>query len=89
MNVNMKQKISDALDLPKDIVLDLTRITITGKLTVFIENHKGIIEYSPNLIRVNTNNGVIIIKGRDLFLKSAIADEVMIEGKIKLVEFED
>lgn len=88
MNENMKRKISDVLDLPKDIVLDLTRLTITGNLTVMIENHKGIIEYNPDLIRVNSNNGVIIIKGEDLFLKSAIVDEVIIEGKIRSVEFD-
>lgn len=89
MNTDIRRKISNALDLPKDILLDLVRVTITGKLAVFIENHRGIVEYNSNLIRVNTNDGVIVLKGKDLYLKSAVADEIIVEGKLQSIEFEE
>lgn len=89
MNTDMRRKISEILDLPKDVLLDLVRVTVTGKLAVFIENHKGIVEYNSNLIRVNTNDGVIVLKGKDLYLKSAVADEITIEGKLQSIEFEE
>lgn len=89
MKDDIKKKLSDVLELPKDIILDLVRLTITGRLAVFIENHKGIIEYDPQLIRVNTTDGVIVIRGKGLYLKSAIADEITIEGELNSIEFED
>jgi len=85
----LKQKISDTLDLPKDIVLNLCRITITGRIAVFIENHKGIMEYTSDRVKINTGNGLLIIKGEDLVLKTIIVDEITVEGRIKSVEYED
>ena len=34
--------------------MDLPRITLIGNLQLFVENHKGIIEYSDSRIRINT-----------------------------------
>jgi len=89
MTESLKQKISDTLDLPKDIVLNLCRITITGRIAVFIENHKGIMEYTSDRVKINTGNGLLIIKGEDLVLKTIIVDEITVEGRIKSVEYED
>ena len=38
----IKEKISDALELPKDITLDIPKIVILGTDSVSIENHKGL-----------------------------------------------
>jgi len=89
MAENLKQKISDILDLPKDIVLNLCRITITGRIAVFIENHKGIMEYTSDRVKINTGNGLLIIKGEGLVLKTIIVDEITVEGKINSIEYED
>ncbi len=35
-----------------DVALDLPKIIITGDLRVDISNHKGIIEYGQDLIKV-------------------------------------
>lgn len=89
MGEEIKRKISDALDLPRDIVLNVPRIIITGKIAVFIENHKGIVEYNSGIVKINTPIGVICIKGQNLIMKSIIADEITVEGKIASVEFEE
>ncbi|ADL07679.1 sporulation protein YqfC [Thermosediminibacter oceani] len=86
---SLRARISDALELPKDIVLDLPRITVIGKISVFIENHKGILEYGTDKVCVNTNIGLLVIKGRELILKSIVADEIVVEGKIESLEFEE
>lgn len=85
----IKKRISDALDLPGDIVLNLPRIVITGSIALFIENHRGIVEYTPDKVRLNMGEGALIVKGEDLLIKSLIADEATIEGRIKSIEFED
>jgi len=89
MTEGIKRKISDALDLPKDIILNVPRIVITGKIAVFIENHKGIIEYSSQLVKINTSLGIISIKGEDILIKTIITDEITVEGEITAIEFEE
>lgn len=89
MSDGIKKRISDALDLPQDIVLNLPRVTITGSVAVFIENHKGIVEYGPDRVRINTGAGVLIVNGEGLLIKSLVADEITVEGRLKSIEFED
>jgi len=78
----IKEKISDALELPKEITLDIPKITILGAESVTIENHKGIISYSDNQIRVNTGCGILSISGQRLAIKSIIQEEIIITGQI-------
>lgn len=85
----VKRKISDALDLPKDVVLNIPKVTITGRIAVFIENHKGIIQYSSQKVKVNTPIGIVIIKGNGLSIKSILADEITIEGNISALDFDE
>ena len=63
---NLKYNISEALELPKDIVMDLPKITIIGNIQINILNHKGIIEYTENTLRINSSIGIIKIEGTKL-----------------------
>ncbi len=83
----IKSSLSEIFDLPKDIVLDLPRITMLGNLQIYIENHKGIIEYNKQRIRINTNNGVLRITGKDMFIRTIVTEEVIIVGEIENIEF--
>jgi sporulation protein YqfC len=86
---NLKNSIAEALEMPKDIVLDLPKIIMVGNLQVVIENHKGIIEYTSNQIRIYTKLGTLRILGKSLLLKNIVLEEIVIVGEIKLVEFYD
>ncbi len=85
----LKKNIADALELPQDIVLDLPKITMVGNLQLYIENHKGIIEYTSNQIRIYTKLGILRILGTNLLLKNIVMEEIVIIGEIKQVEFYD
>jgi sporulation protein YqfC len=89
MSQKVLQRVASALDLPHDIVLNIPRITLTGKIAVFLENHKGIVEYCRDTVRINTPIGIIVIKGEDLLIKTIIADEITVEGNVRSVEFEE
>lgn len=89
MSEGIKRRISDALDLPQDIILNVPKVIITGKIAVFIENHKGIIEYNSGLVKINTPVGIVCIKGEGLLIKTIVADEITVEGKIGAIEFEE
>ncbi|EDT8929413.1 sporulation protein YqfC [Salmonella enterica subsp. enterica serovar Mbandaka] len=57
MNINrhskqIQQKLLGILDLPDDVVFDLPKITLIGDIQLYIENHRGIIEYTPKTRRI-------------------------------------
>lgn len=88
-NGGIKKGLAEVLELPKDIILDLPKIIMVGNLQIYIENHKGILEYTDNRIRINTKNGILRIIGENLILKNIVAEEIFIVGEINQVEFID
>ena len=84
---SIKNTVSEVLELPKDIMLNLPKITMVGRIQLYIENHKGIIEYSTERIRVNTNEGILKITGRNMIIKNIVTEEMVICGDIEIVEF--
>ena len=83
----LKGKVADLLEMPKDIVLDLPRIEMTGNIRVFIENHRGILEYTSGLLRLNTTMGEVAILGSALVIRRIFREAVEVEGNILRVEF--
>ncbi|MBC8590767.1 sporulation protein YqfC [Wansuia hejianensis] len=81
-----KKTLTDVLELPLDVALDLPKITIIGDMRVEIINHKGIIQYTNELIRINTNIGVVKITGNSMEIKNILIEEISIDGSIESVE---
>lgn len=82
----LKNNISDALELPIEITMDLPKITLIGNQEANIFNHKGIIEYSSILIRINSKIGIIKVMGSDLEIKNILSEEISIVGLIDSIE---
>lgn len=83
----LKAAISEVLELPSEITLNLPKIILVGHSRMLIENHKGVIEYTSQKIRLNSGIGVIRIEGTDLILNNIAADDIIVTGKIKTVNF--
>lgn len=83
---NLKYNISEALELPKDITLDMPKIIMVGNVQLSITNHKGIIEYTQETLRVNSNIGVIKITGSNMKLKTILSEEIIVKGNIERIE---
>lgn len=83
---NIKSSLSEILDLPIDIAMDLPKIIILGNKLVTVSNHRGIIEYKDRLIRINSKIGIIKITGENLEIKNILSEEIVIEGEIEVVE---
>lgn len=82
----VKKGITNALELPLDVALDLPKITMVGNLKVDITNHKGIVEYKKEIIRINTNIGIVKITGNSLEIKNILIEEINIDGNIENIE---
>ncbi|NLI60230.1 MAG: sporulation protein YqfC [Clostridiales bacterium] len=83
----VKSTVSEMFELPKEITLNMPKISLIGNNQMLVENHRGIIEYTPNLIRVNSTVGVIRIQGNELKLRNIATEDIMINGGIKSMEF--
>lgn len=83
----VKKAFAEILDYPKEVVLDMPRITMIGDMELVIDNHKGIIEYKSDIIRLNSGCGVIRITGKELTIKEIQPEEMYITGKFTAIEF--
>ncbi|TXK90253.1 sporulation protein YqfC, partial [Parageobacillus sp. SY1] len=48
---HMRRWLTDKLELPADIVMDLPRITMVGQIHIYIENHRGLLTFSDKELR--------------------------------------
>lgn len=85
--ISLKKKITDVLELPKEVVLNLPMISMVGNEEMHIENYKGILEYDSERIRIYTANGILKLEGRSLFLRTMTTEEITIKGTILKIEF--
>ena len=83
---NVKYSISEVLELPIDIMMDLPKLTVIGNIEASLLNHKGIIEYTQETIRINTKSGVFKITGEELQIKTILSEEIIIVGLIENIE---
>lgn len=83
-----RELLTEKLDLPKDIVLNLPKITIVGNDEITIENHKGIILFERNIIKINTKIKVIYIEGDNFEILYIGDSTITISGKFKSISYE-
>ena len=82
------QRLAGMLEIPQDIILDLPRITMLGNKQLLIENHKGIIEYTPSLVRIKLNQGELVISGKHLMLSNLQIEQILVEGTVEDIKYE-
>ncbi|MGI6329113.1 MAG: sporulation protein YqfC [Dethiobacteria bacterium] len=83
-----RENVADFFELPKDLLLNLPRLTLIGNIQLYLENYGGIIEYSEELLRLKVRGGEIIIRGKNLAIKNFFGEEIFIEGTIKSLEYQ-
>lgn len=84
----LKEKLIDNLDLPMDVALGIPKITIIGKKEISIENHKGILKFEEDELRVSTSLGVIQIRGENFEIVFVGGTTITIRGIFISVGYE-
>lgn len=79
--------LSEKLNLPQDILCSVPILTVTGTNQLCLENYKGIIEYTGEIIRIQTKNCRIHIEGKHLNIDYFTDDEMRISGNITRIEY--
>lgn len=83
-----KEAITGKLNVPKEVALDIPKITIIGNEEITIENHKGIKTFDEDKIRVKTNIGIIKIEGKSFEISYIGGDTITISGVFKSIFYE-
>lgn len=77
----------DVLDLPPDLIFDLPRLSLTGNKQLHIENHRGVLDFSPTRLLLAINEGTLEVQGEDLIIKSIMTEDVLVEGTIMDIKY--
>ena len=82
-----KELIVESPKLPKDTMLGASIVTVTGNREAFIENYKGILEYTKESIVLQGKNCKICFEGRQLAIDYYTNEDMKISGSIEAVRY--
>lgn len=85
---NIKAAAAENLELPKDILLDLPLITITGSSELIIDNFKSLRELSDKAVKINANGSKLTLTGSELSIVCLTKETVIIRGRFESLNFE-
>lgn len=86
---HLRASIARALDLPVELLLDLPRLIWIPGEHLTVENHRGILQYTPQLIRIRVPRGYIVVEGSKLKIESMTATHIVLEGQMFAVRLEE
>ena len=81
------RRTAGGMEIPLAMLAGEPRLEAVGSRDIIIENHKGILEYGTEEIRINCGRLVIRIQGQGLRLYSLSLSEVSISGSIHSIEY--
>lgn len=84
-----REAIAEKLDLPRDVILNLPKISITGNNEITIENHRGVILFEENEIKINSYVGLITINGSGFEILFMGGSTLTVSGKFKSVVYDN
>ena len=82
------QTFAELFELPEDIMLQLPVIFLAGNRHLYVENHKGIIEYRSDLLRLRITGGQLILNGTRFLIEELKERDILIKGDLTALEFE-
>lgn len=76
------QRLMTTFNLPPEVMLNLPLIMVVGGRSMILENHRGILEYSRERIRIRLIKGELTLSGRNMVIQSISDEELQIKGEI-------
>ncbi|MCL6450355.1 MAG: YabP/YqfC family sporulation protein [Acetobacteraceae bacterium] len=83
----LRARVVEWLDLPPDLGSGAHRLTLLGTSRLILENHRGIIAYSPQCLVVGVARGQVEVRGEGLTVSRVHRDEVVVAGDIRSISF--
>ena len=89
-NSNLTQKkesLVESLKLPKDICMGAIKVTMTGSHESWIENYRGILEYTEEQILLQGKTCQVCFEGTRLSIDYYTNEDMKISGCITCVRY--
>lgn len=87
MQVPNKENFIETLQLPKDVCLGALRVTLTGNREAWIENYRGILEYTDKMILLQAKTCQVCFEGSRLSIDYYTNEDMKISGCIGCVRY--
>ena len=85
--MGLRKKITDQFGVPKDLTMGAAVLTVTGRSEAYVENYRGIIEYTDQKIRLQTKTCQMTFCGEQLHIDYYTEDEMKISGQIGEIRY--
>ncbi len=85
--INLLLRAADRFAIPADAVTNIFHLELLGDRELYLENHKGIAEYSENEILLHGNDRMIRICGSNLNLCAMTDTELRVSGTVDSITF--
>ena len=82
-----KELFIESLKLPKDVCMGEVRVTLTGNQEVWIENYKGILEYTEEMVLLQGKNCQVCFTGKHLAINYYTNEDMKLSGYIECVKY--
>lgn len=87
MTINIVDKIINSLEVP-EVLSTVSKVTVVSDINVFVENHKGLIEYETHEINIRLDKKILCIMGVDLNIDFLSESSLSVCGKIHSIAFQ-
>jgi sporulation protein YqfC len=85
---NWRENLVTSLEVPGDLAMKETIITLTGRNHAVVCNYKSILRYQQEEIVVLGFHGKVVIRGKRLMIPKYTSEEMQIEGMISEIVME-
>jgi len=85
--IRRKEDIVESLSLPKDVCLGALKLTLTGNSEAWIENYRGILEYTGTRILLQAKTCQVCLEGNRLSIDYYTNEDMKISGCITCVKY--
>ena len=85
MKLNWKESAARLWDIPEE-GLGSSRIVISGRSQVIVEQVSGILDYVPTRVRLKIPQGMAVICGQNLNIRRLEGTVICVSGHIERVE---
>ena len=82
-----KEALIESLRLPRDICSGAMCVSLTGNREAWIENYRGILEYTNEMILLQGKNCQVCFEGTELVIEYYTNEDMKISGCINCVKY--
>lgn len=81
-------RMTESCGVPKETVMDLSKLSFAENRELYVENYKGLLEYTDELLKIKTKSMIIKITGADFKISYMGKYDLLVEGVFSHISFE-